>query len=35
MWSAEGWNGEMLEYYKDGNETLKSHKKEYYNETYL
>lgn len=34
MWSAEGWNGEMLEYYKDGNETLELHKEEYYNETY-
>jgi len=34
MWSAEGWNGEMLEYYKDGNEILESHKEEYYNEEY-
>lgn len=35
MWSAEGWNGEMISYYKDGNETLESHKEEYYNETYV
>ena len=34
MWSAEGWNGELLEYYKDGNETLELHKEEYYNENY-
>jgi hypothetical protein len=34
MWSAEGWNGELLEYYKDGNQTLESWKEEYYNETY-
>lgn len=34
MWSAEGWNGELISYYKDGNETLESHKEEYYNETY-
>lgn len=34
MWSAEGWNGEMISYYKDGNETLESYKEEYYNETY-
>lgn len=34
MWSAEGWNGELISYYKDGNETLESFKEEYYNETY-
>lgn len=34
MWSVEGWNGEMITYYKDGEETLESYKEEYYNETY-
>lgn len=35
MWSAEGWNGELISYYKDGEETLESFKEEYYNETYI
>lgn len=34
MWSAEGWNGELISYYKDGNETLELYKEEYYNENY-
>jgi hypothetical protein len=32
--SAEGWNGEMLPYYKDGEQRIAEHKEEYYNETY-
>jgi len=32
--SAEGWNGEMLPYYKDGKQTIDEYKEEYYNETY-
>lgn len=35
MWSAEDWNGELISYYKDGEETLESFKEEYYNETYI
>lgn len=35
LWSAEGWNGELISYYKDGEETLESFKEEYYNETYI
>jgi uncharacterized Fe-S cluster-containing protein len=32
--SAEGWNGEMLPYYKDGKEIIAEYKEEYYKETY-
>lgn len=32
--SSEGWNGEMLPHYEDGEQRISEHKEEYYEETY-